>query len=359
MIPTPNRLLELVDRMTDVPVLLLIDPIVDRFLHGSPKRISREAPVLILRWEREQGAPGGGANTAANIRALGGRPLPVGFLGDDETARELEAELAALDVPTSGLVRRRGWTTPTKTRIVAGFSTGTKQQVLRYDREEIWATTAAERGELASRLAAWAARARVAVLSDYGYGSVLPGLVPAVRASLVDGGQVLVDSRFRLAEFAGADGATPNEEEAELLWGGPLDASPGIELAGAALRRRLAAAFLLITRGNRGMALFTEQGTAHVPVHGTEPVADGTGAGDTVIGTLALALAAGASPLEAALLANYAGGLVVLKRGTATVSAEELRDAVATDVQEVEVAVGERHPATCATSRGRAPRPTG
>ena len=310
---------------------MLADLVADRFVYGVPKRISREAPVLILRWEGDSVAPGGGANAAANVRALGGRPLPVGCVGDDSAGRELLASFAAAGIPTEGVLVRSDWRTPTKTRILAGFPSGIKQQVVRFDREEILPVSAGERAELAARLAALAGRARVAVLSDYGYGAVLPELLGDVRRALAPESTVLVDSRFRLGDFRGADGATPNEEEAEALRGGPLDAGDGIDAAGRELRERLAARFVLVTRGSFGMVLFEAGRSAHVPVHGTDQVADVTGAGDTVIGAFALALAAGASPLEAALLANYAGGVVVMKTGTATLTRDELRTAVASD----------------------------
>jgi rfaE bifunctional protein kinase chain/domain len=331
MIPDRQRLLDLVGDFAGRPVLLVVDTVADRFLHGVPKRISREAPVLILRWAGESVALGGGANAAANVRALGGEPLPVGCVGDDATGEALVEALRAREIATEGICVRSGWPTPTKTRILAGFPSGIKQQVVRFDREEPRPLAAVELEAIRSGIERFAGRARVAVLSDYGYGAVVPELIAPVRAALAPGGAVLVDSRFRLGEFRGVDGATPNEEEAEALWGGSLDAPPGADAAGAELRRRLDARFLLVTRGSRGMALFEAGGAAHVPVHGSDQVADVTGAGDTVIGTFALALAAGASPLEAALLANYAGGIVVLKAGTATLDAEELAEAVRTD----------------------------
>jgi len=331
MIPDRQRLLDLVDGLAGRPVLMLLDAVADRFLHGVPKRISREAPVLILRWAGESVALGGGANAAANVRALGGEPLPVGCVGDDATGEALVRAFAELGIATDGLVVRSGWPTPTKTRILAGFPSGIKQQVVRFDREEMRAPTPAESDELRARLARFAGRARVAVLSDYGYGAVVPELLGPVREALAPGGEVLVDSRFRLGEFRGIAGATPNEEEAEALWGLPLDAPPGVDCAGDELRRRLEARFLLVTRGSRGMALFDADSVAHVPVHGSDQVADVTGAGDTVIGAFGLALAAGATPLEATLLANFAGGIVVMKAGTATLSADELRDAVRSD----------------------------
>jgi rfaE bifunctional protein kinase chain/domain len=312
-------------------VLLLVDLVVDRFVTGTPKRISREAPVLILRYAGESIAPGGGANAAVNVRALGGEADVHGVVGDDTSGRELLAALAERDVAAGGVLVRAGYQTPTKTRILAGFPTGIKQQLVRYDREEEARLDPAELERLERELRA-ARGARVAILSDYGYGAVDPRLLGAVREAVGADGTILVDSRFRLAAFRGLDGATPNEEEAETLLGRPLDDRAGDDsAAGAELRNRLGSRFLLVTRGSRGMSLHDPAGTRHIPVHGTDQVADVTGAGDTVIGTFALALAAGATPFEAALLANYAGGVVVMKMGTATVSRDELREAIRSD----------------------------
>jgi D-glycero-beta-D-manno-heptose-7-phosphate kinase len=335
-LPTTERLLGLVAGMAGQRVAMLVDLVADRFISGTPKRISREAPVLILRYEGERLAPGGGANAVANVAALGGVPLPVGVVGDDANGRELVAALAELGVETGGIRLRAGYRTPTKVRIVAGGRHAIKQQIVRYDVEDTLVLAAGERAELLAPLARWAADPatppRVAILSDYGYGAVDPALVPAVRRALGDGCRLIGDSRYRLGELAGLDGATPNEEEADALLGEPLDGEPArIAAGGAALRRRLGTRFLLVTRGSRGMSLFEEGAVAHLPVHGTDQVADVTGAGDTVIGTFALALAAGATPLEAALLADYAGGVVVMKMGTATLSPDELRAAVTGD----------------------------
>ena len=332
-VPTPERLLALVDRLAGQPVLMLVDLVADRFITGTPKRISREAPVLILRHEDEELLPGGGANAAANVAALGGRPLTVGIVGDDASGEELLAAFAARGIPTEGIQRRRGYRTPTKVRILAGAKHSIKQQVVRYDVEGELTLAGEDREFLAAQLRRLAGAARVAVLSDYGYGAVDPALVEPARAAVGDGGTVLCDSRYRLLEFRGVDGATPNEEEAEATLGRRLGDGAALRQGGASLRARLGARFLLVTRGSLGMALFDDGGCAQVPVHGTDQVADVTGAGDTVIGTFALALAAGATPLEAALLADYAGGVVVMKRGTATLSREELRAAITRNPQ--------------------------
>jgi rfaE bifunctional protein kinase chain/domain len=337
VLPTTDRLLRLVDAMAGRPVAMLVDLVADVFITGTPKRISREAPVLILSYQGERLAPGGGANAVANVAALGGRPLPLGVVGDDSHGRGLLADLEERGIETAGIAVRPGYRTPTKVRILGGGRHSIKQQIVRYDIEEAVVLTAEERGRFLDLLRSWAGEARVAILSDYGYGAVEPHMLPRVRAALGEGATLVADSRFRLGELAGVDGATPNEEEAEALLGSAIDDDPlRLEEGGRRLRERLGARFVLITRGSRGMSLFRQDVSAHLPVSGTDQVADVTGAGDTVISTFALALAAGALPLEAALLANYAGGVVVMKMGTATCTREELRRAVESDPRPLE-----------------------
>ena len=337
VLPTTDRLLRLVDAMAGRPVAMLVDLVADVFVTGTPKRISREEPVLILSYQGEKLTPGGGANAVANVVALGGRPLPLGVIGDDPHGRGLLTDLKDRGVETAGIVVRPGYRTPTKVRILGGAKHAIKQQIVRYDIEETLTLAEEEKERFSDLLQLWAGETRVAILSDYGYGSVEPRMLARVRAALGEKATLLADSRFRLDDFAGLDGATPNEEEAEALLGSSIDDDPvRLEQAGRRLRERLGARFLLITRGSRGMSLFHPEVSAHLPVSGTDQVADVTGAGDTVIGTFALALAAGALPLEAALLANYAGGVVVMKMGTATCSPEELRRAIATDPRPLE-----------------------
>jgi len=327
--PTTDRLLRLVDAMAGQPVVVLADLVADVFITGVPKRISREAPVLILSYQDERLTPGGGANAVANVAALGGRPLPLGVVGDDSHGQRLLDDLQRRGVPTEGIAVRSGYRTPTKVRILGGGKHSIKQQIVRYDIEESLTLNAEERRRFAECLRSWAGEARVAILSDYGYGTVEPAMLPQVRGALGERATVLADSRYRLGQFIGLDGATPNEEEAEAILDEKINDDPDrLEAAGRRLRESLKARFLLITRGSRGMSLFKPELSAHMPVSGTDQVADVTGAGDTVIGTFALALAAGADPLEAALLANYAGGVVVMKMGTATCSPEELKRAV-------------------------------
>jgi rfaE bifunctional protein kinase chain/domain len=337
-VPTTDRLLGLISAMAGRPVVVVADLVADRFITGTPKRISREAPVLILRYEGEQLIPGGGANAVANVAALGGRPRVLGIVGDDDSGHQLLAALAERGVDTGGIEIRAGYRTPTKTRVLGGGRHAIKQQIVRFDVEDALTLSADDRARMAARLSDFAGDATVAVLSDYGYGAVDPAMVAALRGTLGERSVVLCDSRYRLAEFTGLDGATPNEEEAEQLLGAPLsDELPAVAAAGARLRQRLGARFLLLTRGSRGMALVEEGSTHHLAVYGTDQVADVTGAGDTVIGTFALAQAAGASPLEASVLANYAGGIVVMKMGTATLTPDELRAAVSSDRADAQV----------------------
>ena len=328
--PTAERLIELVDRFQGRPVVMLVDLVADRFLSGTPKRISREAPVLILRLDDETTIPGGGANAVANVAALGGRPLPLGVVGDDGAGQELRTIFESRGIDCSGVLVRPGYRTPTKTRVLGGGRHTIKQQIVRYDVEDEWTPAPEEVDELLGRAALWT-DVGAAVMSDYGYGAVRPEMIEGLRKVLPPGTPVLGDSRYRLSEYRGLAGATPNLEEAEQLAGRSLDARADLAASGAELLRRMRSRFLLVTRGSSGMTLFEDEGVTHMPVHGTDQVADVTGAGDTVIGTFALALAAGATPLEAACLANYAGGVVVMKMGTATLDADELKDAVRSD----------------------------
>lgn len=349
--PTQERLLTLVEAMENQPVAMLVDLVVDRYVTGTPKRISREAPVLILRHEGERYVPGGGANAVANVIALGGQPAVVGVVGDDSNGSALLDALRARGASVDGILIRPGFRTPTKTRILAGARHAIKQQVVRVDIEDHVDLSPNEQRQLLARLAD-AKGSRAAVLSDYGYGTVQPTLLGAVRDTLGPTCPIVGDSRYRLASFQGLDGATPNLEEAEALLGHPVEDAPDqVASAARALRAALGTRHLLITRGSDGMALVSgdtvsgdtvapdpEAGgdVAILPVHGTDQVADVTGAGDTVIGAYALALAAGASALEAACLANYAGGVVVMKTGTATLDRDELATAIRTDAAPLE-----------------------
>ena len=325
-----RRLHTIVSAMRGRTVLVVGDLIVDEYLFGKPARISREAPVLILRFTERETLLGGAANAVHNVHALGARVVPVGVVGRDAAGDELRGLLAAAGIATDGIVTEPGRVTPVKTRINAGGYQATRQQVVRLDREPTGDLQPVTEDALLSRLDALAAGADAILVSDYGYETVTPRVFERIRSLAQRRGAVLsVDSRYQLPRFTDVTAATPNEAELAQLAGAPMDDERDVEKAGRQLLERLGARMLLVTRGSRGMALLERDGgTSFIPIHGTDEIADVTGAGDTVIATFTTALAAGASPIEAATLANVAGGLVVMKRGTATVSPAELAQAL-------------------------------
>jgi len=311
-------------------VAVIGDLITDEYLFGKPARISREAPVLILRFSEREALLGGAANAANNVHTLGARVVPIGVIGRDAAGEELLALFHAAGIPTDGVVTENGRTTPVKTRIMAGGYQATRQQVVRLDREPAGEPQPTTEEALLERLTALAARVDAIVVSDYGYGTVTPRIFEHVKTIARRANAIVsVDSRYQLPRFTGIAAATPNEAELEQLTGVPTDDERTVEKAGRQLLERLDARMLLVTRGSRGMALLERDGaTTFIPIHGTDEIADVTGAGDTVISTFTLALACGTSPFEAASLANIAGGVVVMKRGTATVLPSELRQAL-------------------------------
>lgn len=332
--PTGARLAELVASLRGRRVLVLADLVADEFLYGRIERVSREAPVLILQYDGTDLRLGGGANAAHNLRTLGGRPVPLGVVGRDDAGRRLRKLLQECGAPARGVVVDPAYVTPVKTRILAGGVHSTKQQVVRIDKATRLADRSASRRRVAAALRAFRGPVHGVLVSDYGFGLCDPALVEtAVAFARRRGIPVTVDSRFDLLGYRGMTAVTPNEAEVEAALGVTIghDARR-LESAGRALLRRLGVAAVLVTRGSDGMALFEPGRPAlHIPIYGSDQVADVTGAGDTVIAAFTLALAAGASPAEAAHLANYAGGIVVMKRGTATVSSAELARAVAQD----------------------------
>jgi rfaE bifunctional protein kinase chain/domain len=330
--PVRERLLALIDDFAGIRVAVFGDLLADEFIYGQIARVSREAPVLILNYDSTEIVPGGAGNAAKNVAALGGAPSAIGVAGSDETGQRLLETLGS-SVSLRGIVQPRHYRTPTKTRILAGGVHSAKQQVVRIDRATRPELSAADRRAIEARLVWAAARCDALLVSDYGTGLVTPAVVRRATQRFAGPGRrapVLVDSRYALLRFRGMTTCTPNEAEVEQIFGITIgDNLRVLEKAGRELLARTRAGAVLITRGSRGMALFEPDApTEHVPISGSDQIADVTGAGDTVIATMTLALAAGATFAEAAHLANYAGGLVVMKRGTATVSADELRQAV-------------------------------
>ena len=324
-----SSLRSIIGRFKGKRVVVFGDLVADVFVYGEISRISREAPVLILNHRETQIVPGGGANAIHNLSALGAHPIPVGVVGDDPEGQRLIEYFASLGVDIGGIVVAKSYRTPSKTRILAGAVHSQRQQIVRLDagaplRDETARSAAEKKCRSAIK------NADALLVSDYGYGLVSPQLIAKTWKNSLP---ATIDSRFSLLSFSGMTAATPNEPEVEAALGISIgDDARKLEWAGRTLLRRLKHDALLITRGKDGMALF-ERGkkTTHIPIHGSDEVADVTGAGDTVIATFTLALAAGASPQEAARLANYAGGIVVMKYGTRPVMFDELVQAVESD----------------------------
>jgi rfaE bifunctional protein kinase chain/domain len=322
---------EILPRFAYVRLVVAGDLIADEFIYRQIERVSREAPVLILKYDATAIVPGGAGNAASNAAALGATVDVIGVVGRDDAGQRLTASLRKAGARTRGVLAVKGYVTPVKTRILAGGVHSAKQQVVRIDRAGLPVTPALQR-RMERSLGRALSRADAVILSDYGQGLVTPEVWRRATAASNRAQAPLsfVDSRYNLAGFRGLTASTPNDPEVEALLGVRIDDDAAVlERAGRAMLRRLRSRAVLITRGSRGMALF-EPGrpTDLIPIVGSDQIADVTGAGDTVIATFAVARAAGATFREAARIANHAGGLVVMKRGTATVTAAELAAAL-------------------------------
>jgi rfaE bifunctional protein kinase chain/domain len=317
-----NRLEEILNAFSGKPILILGDLMLDEFIWGKVSRISPEAPVPVVEVVEETYRLGGSANVAANLRGLEGVPIPIGVVGHDAASERFEHLLRKSGIETSGVIRADRPTT-LKTRIIAH-----NQQVVRADRESKRPVPAELNRDLAALFLEHLPRARAVIISDYDKGVVNRDLLSAVLPKARSAGiPVYLDPKVHHADYyRPITVITPNQREAELLTATIIDSEEALEDAGEKLLQRFECEYALITRGERGMSLFgASDGSRprHLPTFARE-VFDVTGAGDTVIATLALAQAAGATMEEAAVLANQAAGIVVGKVGTATVSRSEL-----------------------------------
>jgi D-glycero-beta-D-manno-heptose-7-phosphate kinase len=326
-----ERLKKIVESFPKVTVTVVGDLVADEFVFGEISRVSREAPVLILKHRERSVVPGGGANAIYNLAELGVNVLPVGVIGDDEPGRLLLKQFRHKRIPVSGVLKDKQYTTVTKTRILAGMVHTARQQVVRLDREPESEPNSHLKRELVLAAREYVRASDALLISDYGYGSASPAILNEIRGKGTAAAvPVILDSRFRMLEFSGVTAATPNEPELEEALGIRVG-QDWKRLCSAAeqIMSRMKLQSLLVTRGRDGMVAFTRRHKpVDIPISGSDQVADVTGAGDTVIATFTAALAAGAGSEEAAHLANYAGGIVVMKRGTATVSRQELLHAI-------------------------------
>jgi len=325
-----SRLAKIVEGFPGKRIVVIGDAIADQFIYGEISRVSREAPVFILRHEHTETTPGGAGNCAANLAALGAQVELISVLGNDEPGQILLGKLREAGVNCEGVLLSDGRRTTTKVRVLAGQIHSTRQQVIRIDYDNEPGLNSELEAKLRAEIGKAVAGAGAVIISDYNYGVADPKIAGVVREAAGRTIPVLVDSRFRLSGFSDFTSATPNEDEVEQLLGGKHTDQAALESAAEQLRQRLGYQALLVTRGGHGMTLIeTNTMPLHIDAVGSRQPVDVTGAGDTVIATYALALASGASFADAARLANFAGGLVVMKRGTATVRRDELVAAVA------------------------------
>lgn len=319
-----KRVAEILAAFARARVAVVGDFMADVYLQAAPARLSREAPVMVVRWQAETVIPGGAANTVNNLLALGAKVVPVGTVGRDRAGRMLEDFFASRGCEATGLVVQDELATVTKTRVMVGEEGRSKQQVLRVDREPEGRPSPALREAVQARVLEIAGAVDAVLLSDYGYG-LIDGALATALLGLGSRPLVTADSRYALRDFRGVDLITPNHSEAAEIVGHAVLSDEETRRAGRALREGMAVANVLVTRGNRGMMLDDGVEPCFIAASGSPAeVTDVSGAGDTVIAVATLALVSGASPREAATIANHAAGVVVTKLGAATVSPEEL-----------------------------------
>ena len=323
--PTLKDVAALLPAFPASEVVVVGDFVADEYVYGETERISREAPVLIVRYESSELKAGGAGNAAQNLAALGVKVRALGVVGDDALGTALLDELEGGGIDVGALLRVKGRATEAKTRILAGGRSTRRQQMLRLDRAARDPLPAAVVRKLATQVGRLGRGAGAVLASDYGSGVAGPEVIEALQRVHRAGVPVCVDSRYALVRFKGLTMVKPNEVELEAASGRSLAGPDGLERAARALIRKVGCEVLLVTRGRHGMSVFRPgRPPVHLAAHGSLDAVDVTGAGDTVAAAFAAGLAAGGDALAAACLANVAGALQVLKPGTATVSRAEL-----------------------------------
>jgi len=325
-----ERLSCLVRRFSQARILVIGDMVADEYIIGTPSRISREAPVLVLEQRQEFTVPGGATNPGVNARALGAHVFLAGVVGEDAPGRRLRDALEQQGVDLEGVMTEVGRPTSTKTRILAGGTQIVQQQIVRIDRvDDSPPGAACERG-IIDYVRQLVPQVDALIVSDYESGVITPAIVEACLPLAREHGKiVVVDSHGDLARFQGATALTPNEPEAAASLGMRISDRASLEAAGRRLLDATQTQGVLITRGSEGMSLFQQHAApVHLPASNLTEVSDTTGAGDTVSAAFTLALVAGATMTEAAVLSTIAAGLVVRRLGCATTSPAELEAAI-------------------------------
>jgi rfaE bifunctional protein kinase chain/domain len=324
-----KRLHDIIKRFSKTRVGVIGDMAADVYIYGKPYRLSREAPVIVIRHDYQKIIPGGAANTVNNLIQLGAQVYPMGMLGNDDPGVEVFNYFSDRCPSTEALLLSSATETITKTRIMAGDDHTSKQQVIRIDKEPRCQLSADGEQKLLAYFARLSPQLDVLIVSDYGYGFITRRISAVIRA-FARTKPVVVDSRYRMRDFKGVTIVTPNQSEAEELAGIAIKDSATLCAAGTTILKILRTKAALITRGNEGMTLFEQRRKpVHIPICGSDEITDVTGAGDTVASIIGLSLGAGATFPEAAQLSNIGASVVVMKRGTATLTPDELKSAMA------------------------------
>lgn len=323
-----NKYLSIIDKFKGQKVLVLGDFILDEYLYGETERISREAPVLILKYNKTTYLAGGGANPVMNIADLGAIAVPVSIVGTDEYSKILLQMLKEKGVDASYIVKTEKYSIPVKTRVMAGSVHTVKQQIVRIDRYNEGIMDKQIEAKLIENIKKAAANIDVILVSDYGSGMITDAVIKTVNVLAKSGKKVVVDSRYGLKKFKYVATATPNETEAGPAVDFEKYEEKNVEYIIKQLTTIMKAKGMIVTRGSRGMIVLENKKIIKVPPFGTDEIVDVSGAGDTVSSIISIALASGATLAAAAYLANIGGGLVVMKRGVATVTVNELKGAL-------------------------------
>ncbi len=324
------RLMQVIPRFARQRVQVVGDVVLDEYLIGRAERLSREAPIPVLELVERKTIPGGAANPAMNVKALGGEASLVALVGDDAAAKELVARLRTAGIDASGIIKEASRRTTQKTRIVAQESFRFPQQLARLDRVDRQPPDAEIEEKIILQLKIGAPVASAVLLSDYRNGMMSRAAVEAAIATTTDAGNLLiVDSQGNLDKYRGCDVIRANDRDTADFLNRPLETDADFETATADLLDMLDARAVVIGRGADGVSLRGRNTPyRHFPAANPEEVFDVTGAGDTSVAVLALGIVSGLDLAQAAFLANIAAGLVVRKLGNATVSPDELMQAV-------------------------------
>ncbi|MGR3220034.1 MAG: bifunctional heptose 7-phosphate kinase/heptose 1-phosphate adenyltransferase [Candidatus Anammoxibacter sp.] len=316
---------KIINNFKNAKIGVIGDIVADITIFGRPTKLSREAPVIVVKHESESITPGGAGNTVNNISKLGAKVYPVSLIGNDASGNKLVDYFSKdKNVDTNGLFINTRDSTTTKTRILAGDMHTSKQQILRIDKEPGHPVPVDLEKQIISYINKINKFVTVWVVSDYGYNMVSAAILKKIK-QIAGGKIVIIDSRRRLKDFKGVTIAVPNESEVEIATGVEVNDNNNIIEIGKKLLKDMSTDALLITRGNHGMVLFERNGNIKdIAICGTKEVTDVTGAGDTVVSILSVAYASGATPILAAKLSNYGAAVVVMKSGTATLTRDEL-----------------------------------